>query len=714
MNCKTFSLRRTLGQAFLVLALVPAFLQANDLNDLSLSGGKSPTLKFIFAQGNKAEDFPLYFQKVDEDARTVTICFLETASPLPLGRMNLPPEAPVTGMALKKVTTPSGRSFLGVEIAFAELPTQELNLLPGGGSSLKITLAGKGGSKLKWLASQGISQGSTPAALVETPPAPPVEPAVSIPAEPTPSVETKTLPTAPEPVATPAPMPAPAPSMPTTKSETPTAPAPTVSGQVEDLQIVAGSEQEDLLFIGKDLGSSYAISRDNKDSLLLVLGIAGAKIALPAKSYHPPKASLFASIKLKQGSDTAFFLIRLRRPLSAQVGMAGNQIAVTLPATGGQGLKWSARQGQTFSAALPTESGPSALAEGQTLDQGKSGLSSSRVFQPSGAGKPMVLLRDSAALREKPAPKAKSIKTLPAGAQIMKVENEGEWLRVVSEGDTGYLPRKAAVYADEMTMAQEAQLQKTLATLAKARQIAEEREAAKARKLAIADSIRIAKEQARLAASAAQTPAVEIPAATQVTVEPTPQVPAQPEMAEVKPEVKSEATMPENAVEKTTEPAQVKAPKASTPVSQAQLHIATNDEQKLAETNDPALREKLDQERLTAEQDKQKNKENEPVNYNSYGRRDPFIPVAEGNTDNGIDIDQMKVVGVVWHPSDPMAVLQHLKEASVSFTVKQGDPVHNGRVSRITRDAVTFDITEYGISRSYSLKLVSMQERAKK
>ena len=106
--------------------------------------------------------------------------------------------------------------------------------------------------------------------------------------------------------------------------------------------------------------------------------------------------------------------------------------------------------------------------------------------------------------------------------------------------------------------------------------------------------------------------------------------------------------------------------------------------------------------------------EEKRVTYNSYGRRDPFIPVEQGSVDNGIDIDQMKVVGIIYQSSEPMAVLEHTSEANVSFTVKVGDPVHNGRVARITREAVTFDISEYGISRSYSLKLVSSKEGTKK
>jgi multidrug efflux pump subunit AcrA (membrane-fusion protein) len=135
---------------------------------------------------------------------------------------------------------------------------------------------------------------------------------------------------------------------------------------------------------------------------------------------------------------------------------------------------------------------------------------------------------------------------------------------------------------------------------------------------------------------------------------------------------------------------------------------------KLGLAENPELANKLAQEKKAAEEEKMKVAPPETrVAYNSYGRRDPFIPVEQGIADNGIDIDQMKVVGIIWQAQEPMAVLEHNRESGVSFTVKQGDPVHNGRVSRITRDQVTFDISEYGISRSYSLKLVSNKEGKK-
>ena len=159
-------------------------------------------------------------------------------------------------------------------------------------------------------------------------------------------------------------------------------------------------------------------------------------------------------------------------------------------------------------------------------------------------------------------------------------------------------------------------------------------------------------------------------------------------------------------------PAAVAAPGAVAAAVPAGRKASDGPRLSLAES--PELAEKLAQEKKRAEEEKMRVEPAETrVAYNSYGRRDPFIPVEQGLSDNGIDIDQMKVVGIIWQSQEPMAVLEHNREAGVSFTVKQGDPVHNGRVSRITRDQVTFDISEYGISRSYSLKLVSNKEGKK-
>ena len=102
------------------------------------------------------------------------------------------------------------------------------------------------------------------------------------------------------------------------------------------------------------------------------------------------------------------------------------------------------------------------------------------------------------------------------------------------------------------------------------------------------------------------------------------------------------------------------------------------------------------------------------LTYNSFSRRDPFIPLEQGGADEGIDIDRMKLVGIVKENDEPLAVLENYRDANISYTVRQGDPVHNGRVSRITPESVSFDLTEFGISRSFTLKLVPSQERTGK
>jgi hypothetical protein len=685
-----------------VLAALSAITAgANELKDLVLTGGKSPALKFVFAKGQTAEDYPLYFQKIDAASQAITICFLETPSSLPLGKMALPDNAPIQGLALKKVTTPSGKNFLGVEIVLPALPPGELSLSPGNGGTLRAKLPATATptGKLSWSASKS-------AATLPKPQETPAEPAAAPPSESVTETSAPKAPVPPEPVAVETPVAPPA-APAVAAPAAPDQPSVVEPGMISDIAVVVGATQQDLLVIGEGLGA-LSFTRNVQDTLAYDLKISGAKFALASKAFTPPALSIFASIKIRQIKDTLALAIRLRRPALAQAGAAGQQIAVTVPQGGDAQLKWLASAGKTVAATGLPETGPSAHDEGAKLDQGKGGLSSSVVFLPSGFGKPMLIMRDSAALREKAQPRAKPIKHVPAGAQILKLESEGQFLRVVSENDTGYIAKADALYSDELTAKDEAKLQRLIAARAIAVEKALEKQRRKEAEIAAQATAAEKAAQAEQAAQAAQ--AAEAAAQAEKVAQETAQA-AQAAAAESTTRAEAAKTPAPK------EPVAAAAPQPeATPKSEsgaAPLHIATQDEQKIGQAPDAAMLQRLEQERLAAEKDKQKAAEG-PITYNSFGRRDPFVPVEQGNTDNGIDIDQMKVVGIVWHLSDPMAVLQHVKESSVSFTVKQGDPVHNGRVSRITRDAVTFDITEYGISRSYSLKLVSMQERAKK
>lgn len=101
-----------------------------------------------------------------------------------------------------------------------------------------------------------------------------------------------------------------------------------------------------------------------------------------------------------------------------------------------------------------------------------------------------------------------------------------------------------------------------------------------------------------------------------------------------------------------------------------------------------------------AEEDK-KNK----VTYNTFGIRDPFIPLEPDDAEGGLNIDQMRVVGIIASPTRPMAVLEHTTQPGLSVALREGDAIQNGRVLKIERDRVVFLLEEFGVSRQFALKL---------
>ncbi len=92
------------------------------------------------------------------------------------------------------------------------------------------------------------------------------------------------------------------------------------------------------------------------------------------------------------------------------------------------------------------------------------------------------------------------------------------------------------------------------------------------------------------------------------------------------------------------------------------------------------------------------------VTYSSFGRRDPFVDV-DGLVEEGINIDQVELVGIIWESDIPMAILVEAKNPSISYTVKEGDKILNGKVLKITQTDVLFLIQEFGVSRRYSMGL---------
>lgn len=90
--------------------------------------------------------------------------------------------------------------------------------------------------------------------------------------------------------------------------------------------------------------------------------------------------------------------------------------------------------------------------------------------------------------------------------------------------------------------------------------------------------------------------------------------------------------------------------------------------------------------------------------YSSFGRRDPFVEI-KGLVEEGINIDQVELVGIIWESEVPMAILVETKNPSISYTIKEGDKILNGKVLKITQTDVLFLIQEFGVSRRYSMGL---------
>ena len=92
------------------------------------------------------------------------------------------------------------------------------------------------------------------------------------------------------------------------------------------------------------------------------------------------------------------------------------------------------------------------------------------------------------------------------------------------------------------------------------------------------------------------------------------------------------------------------------------------------------------------------------VIYSSFGRRDPFIQL-KGVVSEGINIDGVELVGIIWEAEVPMVLLSDTRNPGVSYTLKEGDPILNGKVLKITQDEVLFLINEFGVSRRYTMTL---------
>ena len=99
--------------------------------------------------------------------------------------------------------------------------------------------------------------------------------------------------------------------------------------------------------------------------------------------------------------------------------------------------------------------------------------------------------------------------------------------------------------------------------------------------------------------------------------------------------------------------------------------------------------------------------------YNALGRRDPFQSLLTGEyvPEHGEDGSQtppdpggMKIVGIVWGPTDQFAMVEDAR--GNSYVLRKGDKLQNGFVESLRRDAVVVNITADGSSQTVVIPFV--------
>lgn len=106
----------------------------------------------------------------------------------------------------------------------------------------------------------------------------------------------------------------------------------------------------------------------------------------------------------------------------------------------------------------------------------------------------------------------------------------------------------------------------------------------------------------------------------------------------------------------------------------------------------------------------------ENYEYRSAGRRDPFVPLItaepvqpEDDENRKPGVNDIAIVGFVWGPREHLALAETFW--GTGLLLHEGDRLRDGRVLRITPDAVTVRQDGFGVSRQIKLTVGSGEEQ---
>ncbi len=97
------------------------------------------------------------------------------------------------------------------------------------------------------------------------------------------------------------------------------------------------------------------------------------------------------------------------------------------------------------------------------------------------------------------------------------------------------------------------------------------------------------------------------------------------------------------------------------------------------------------------------------VVYHVYGR-DPFLPLSHDIDSPVPMVENLNVVGILYDQVDRIGLFEDKQDKTRAYALRENDPVQNGYVLRVQPDKVLFLLNEYGISRTYALKLTKEKQ----
>ena len=100
--------------------------------------------------------------------------------------------------------------------------------------------------------------------------------------------------------------------------------------------------------------------------------------------------------------------------------------------------------------------------------------------------------------------------------------------------------------------------------------------------------------------------------------------------------------------------------------------------------------------------------------YNTKGRRDPFVPLigtelSRSGKASHLSVENITLIGILWGDRGYYALVKD--GVNQGYILKRGDRVVGGKVAEINRQGIIFEMTQAGVVTKYELRLQEKERR---